>query len=309
VSSSTAAVEVGVSVHDSLMQADPEARRALLDGVDAAGLDHVTLGDHVSFHGGTGFDGLIAATAVLATHDRLRVLLGVYQLALRHPLVVARQLASLSQVAPGRLTLGVGVGGEDRSEISNCGVDPASRGRRLDESLALLRRLATGEAVDHDGDFFSLEQAAVLPPPEPRVPLVIGGAGEPAIRRTAEVGDGWVGIFCTARRFAETRTRILEEAARLERSPDWFGISVWCGLDEDSTSARDRLGREMEALYQLPPEKFAHLTAAGTPEQVAEYLAPYVEGGATAVSIVPVAGDPTEGIALAGEVRRLLHRA
>jgi alkanesulfonate monooxygenase SsuD/methylene tetrahydromethanopterin reductase-like flavin-dependent oxidoreductase (luciferase family) len=163
--------------------------------------------------------------------------------------------------------------------------------------------------VDHDGDFFSLEQAAVLPPPEPRVPLVIGGAGEPAIRRTAEVGDGWVGIFCTARRFAETRTRILEEAARLERSPDWFGISVWCGLDEDSTSARDRLGREMEALYHLPPEKFAHLTAAGTPEQVAEYLAPYVEGGATAVSIVPVAGDPTEGVALAGEVRRLLHRA
>ena len=60
---------MGVSVHDSLMKADPEARRALLAGVTEAGLDHVTLGDHVSFHGGTGFDGLVSATAVLATPD------------------------------------------------------------------------------------------------------------------------------------------------------------------------------------------------------------------------------------------------
>jgi alkanesulfonate monooxygenase SsuD/methylene tetrahydromethanopterin reductase-like flavin-dependent oxidoreductase (luciferase family) len=299
-------LEVGVSVHDSLMQADPERRRELLDGVEAAGLDHVTLGDHISFHGGSGFDGLIAATAVLATHDRLRVLLAVYQLALRHPLAVARQLASLSQVAPGRVTLGVGVGGEDRSEISNCGVDPASRGRRLDESLVVLRQLASGEAVDHDGEFFRLDSAAILPPPVPAVPLVIGGSGEPAVQRAAAVGDGWVGIFCTARRFAETRTRILDEAARLGRSVDWFGVSVWCGLDDNAVTARDRLGREMQALYQLPSEKFAHLTAAGPPQQVAEYLAPYVEGGANVVSIVPVAGNAAQGVAMAGEVRRLL---
>jgi alkanesulfonate monooxygenase SsuD/methylene tetrahydromethanopterin reductase-like flavin-dependent oxidoreductase (luciferase family) len=299
-------IEVGVSVHDSLMVPDPDARRRLLDAVTAAGLDHVTLGDHISFHGGTGFDGLVAATSVLSTHDTLRVLLGVYQLALRHPLVTARQLASLSQIAPGRLTLGVGVGGEDRSEISNCGVDPATRGRRLDESLGLLRRLATGEAVDHGGEFFALEAAAVLPPPDPVVPLVIGGAGDAAVRRTAELGDGWLGIFCTARRFAETRTRILDAAAERDRTPDWFGVSVWCGLDQDPVLARSRLGSEMQALYRLPPEKFGHLTAAGTPEQVAEFLAPYVEGGAGNVSIIPVAGSPVEGVAAAGEVRRLL---
>jgi hypothetical protein len=63
----------------------------------------------------------------------------------------------------------------------------------------------------------------------------------------------------------------------------------------------------MEALYQLPPDKFGHLTAAGPPEQVADYLAPYVEGGATTVSIVPVAGDAAEGVAMAGEVRTLLR--
>src|SRR5207245_6881097 len=98
-------------------------------------------------------------------------LIGVYLAGLRHPMVTARQLATISQIAPARLILGVGVGGEDRSEISNAGVDPATRGRRLDETLEVLRQLATGEAVDHRGQFFSLSNARILPPPDPRVPL------------------------------------------------------------------------------------------------------------------------------------------
>ena len=109
----------------------------------------------MSFHDGTGFDGLTAATAALSGSG-LPVLVGMYLLALRHPLLAARQLASISQLAPGRLTLGVGVGGEDRSEISNSGVDPATRGRRLDECLAVLRALAGGETIDYRGEFFPL---------------------------------------------------------------------------------------------------------------------------------------------------------
>src|ERR1035441_10399069 len=143
--------QVGISVHDSLMVADPARRRALLSMVETAGLDYVCVGDHVSFHDGTGFDGLTAATAALSGSDRLPVLVGVYLLALRHPLLTARQLASVSQLAPGRLVLGAGVGGEDRSEVSNSGVDPATRGRRLDECLQVLRALASGDAVDHQG--------------------------------------------------------------------------------------------------------------------------------------------------------------
>ena len=58
-------------------------------------------------------------------------LVGVYLLGLRHPMLAARQLSTLAQVAPGRLTLGIGVAGEDRREVSNAGVDPGTRGRRL----------------------------------------------------------------------------------------------------------------------------------------------------------------------------------
>src|ERR1039457_1332282 len=127
---------------------------------------HVCVGDHVSFHDGTGFDGLTAATAALSGSDRLPVLVGVYLLALRHPLLTARQLASISQLAPGRLVLGAGVGGEDRSEVSNSGVDPATRGRRLDECLQVLRALASADAVDHQGEFFELTSARIKPAAE-----------------------------------------------------------------------------------------------------------------------------------------------
>src|SRR3954463_9978606 len=86
-------------------------RRAVVAGLEAAGIDHLAVGDHVSFFGGQGFDGLVHAAHLLALSDRLAVHVGVYLLALRHPLPVARQLADLAGLAPGRLVLGGGVGG------------------------------------------------------------------------------------------------------------------------------------------------------------------------------------------------------
>lgn len=303
-----APVSVNVSVHETFLTPDAQERRRILDQVVDCGLGGVTMGDHISFHGGTGFDGLLAATSILSTHDSVRMILGVYLLGLRHPMVVSRQLATLSQIAPGRLTLGVGVGGEDRLEISNAGVDPATRGRRLDEALGLVRRLATGEAVDHEGEFFTLEAARILPPPEPAVPLIIGGSGDVAVRRTAAYGDGWLGIFCSARRFGATVEQIKAAAAdRPGGAPDWFGLSTWTGFGADPRAARAMLDARMEALYKVPGEKFHHLTAAGTPTDVAETLAPYVEAGARNFTIVPVAASVAEGIEGAAEVQRLLN--
>ena len=300
-------VRLGIAVNDELLTPDPARRRGILDHIEAVGLDHLTVGDHISFHGGIGFDGLVAATAALTSNDRLRVQIGVYLAGLRHPMATARSLATLTQLAPGRLVLGVGVGGEDRSEISNMGVDPATRGRRTDETLALLRRLATGEVVDHHGAFFSLENARILPAQEPRVPIVIGGAGEVAVRRTAEHGDGWLGMWCSARRYAATHEQLLAAFAERGRgAPSFAGFNVWVGLGGDPTTARLRLGERMSQLYQLPPEKFEHVTAAGRPEDVAEFLAPYIAGGARTVTLIPVADDVDTAIDLCGEVRRLL---
>jgi alkanesulfonate monooxygenase SsuD/methylene tetrahydromethanopterin reductase-like flavin-dependent oxidoreductase (luciferase family) len=104
-------------------------------------------------------------------HPRLPVHLAVYQLAMRHPVLVARQLSSFSELAPGRLVLGVGIGGEDRHEVAICGVDPATRGRRTNESLAILRRLLAGERVTHHGGHFDLDDAVANDPVEPSCQL------------------------------------------------------------------------------------------------------------------------------------------
>ncbi|MGH3626982.1 MAG: LLM class flavin-dependent oxidoreductase [Sciscionella sp.] len=301
-------IKLGISDQDNLMGPDPTARRGLLDRAAEAGLDHVTVGDHISFHGGIGFDGLVSATSVLTSQDRLSAIVGVYLLALRHPMATARSISTLCRMAPGRLTLGVGVGGEDRDEIRNAGVDPATRGRRLDEALSVLRALSTGEEVTHHGEFFDLDGASILPAPQPRVPIVIGGRGDVAVRRAARFGDGWLGIFCSARRFTETRERILAAAADYDRQPpSWFGVNVWCGLDTDEGRARDMLGREMQNLYRLPPEKFHHIAPAGTPQRVADWLADFVHSGAEHITLVPVASSIESAIDAVAEIRERLQ--
>jgi len=301
------AVTVGTSVHDQVLSVSPGERRALLGRIADAGIDHVVVADHVSFHGGTGFDGMLGAAAALATEDRLSVLIGVYQLALRHPMTVARSLASLTSLAPGRLTLGVGVGGEDRSEVTNCGVDPATRGRRIDESLGLLRRLATGEAVDHAGEFFTIDAGAVLPAQKPEVPILIGGKSEATLRRTVEHGDGWLAMFVSARKFTEFVAQIAALAQERGRPvPEQHGFEVWCGLADDASVARELVAEKMQALYKLPFDRFERLCPAGTPAQVADFLRPYVDGGARSLTLVPCSPSWQAGVDAVAEVRALL---
>ena len=173
----------------------PEQLHAMLARVAEEGVDHVCVGDHVSFFVGAGSDGLITATSMLAAQAQLPVYVGLYLLPLRHPVPVARQLATIAQLAPGRLTLGVGIGGEDRHEIEVCGVDPKTRGRRMDECLQILRELADGTPVTFDGQFFSLQDALIVPAPSPRIPLIVGGRSDAAVSRAARLGDGWLGIW------------------------------------------------------------------------------------------------------------------
>jgi hypothetical protein len=122
-----ASARVGMFAPFDLLERGPEAARALLARAGEAGIGHVCCGDHVSF-AGAGFDGLVQATALAILNPTLPIYSGVYLLPLRHPILVARQLADIDRIAPGRLIFGVGVGGEDRHEVSICGVNPSDAG-------------------------------------------------------------------------------------------------------------------------------------------------------------------------------------
>lgn len=299
---------VGMFPPQGLLEQGPETARAFLAQAGKEGIDHVCCGDHVSFFAGLGFDGLVQATALAMLHPTLRVYTGVYQLPLRHPVLVARQLADIAQLAPGRLIFGVGIGGEDRHEAAICGVDPATRGQRMNECLTIVRRLLTGKAVTYHGTFFNLDEAVIAPAVAEPIPIVIGGRSDAAIRRAGRLGDGWLGIWNSPRRFAAAVEMAAEEAARTGRPdpPSRHAMQVWCGLADSKQAARACLAPAMEAFYQLPFERFERYCPYGTADDVAEFLAPYAAAGCTEFNLIPQSPDHDQAIASTAAVRRLL---
>jgi alkanesulfonate monooxygenase SsuD/methylene tetrahydromethanopterin reductase-like flavin-dependent oxidoreductase (luciferase family) len=283
---------------------------AYLARVHDAGIDHVCCGDHVSFFVGVGLDGLLQATALSMLHPTLPVMTGVYLLPLRHPVLVARQISDVDQLAPGRLILGVGIGGEDRHEVEICGVNPATRGRRMEECLVALRELLTGAPVTFHGEFFDLDDALVLPAPADPIPIIVGGRSDAAVRRAGRLGDGWLGIWNSARRFGQVVETIADEAGRAGRAdpPTRHAMQLWCGIADTKERARALVAPAMEAFYQIPFERFEKYSPYGTPEDVAEFLAPYVEAGCTSFNLIPQADDRDAALAGAAAVKKLLAR-
>jgi alkanesulfonate monooxygenase SsuD/methylene tetrahydromethanopterin reductase-like flavin-dependent oxidoreductase (luciferase family) len=304
-----ASARVGMFPPFDLLEQGDEPARTFLAHADAAGIDHVCCGDHVSF-AGTGFDGLVQATALTLLHPTLPVYSGVYLLPLRHPVLVARQLADISRLAPRRFIFGVGVGGEDRREVSICGVNPATRGLRMNECLTIVRQLLTGTPVTFHGQFFDLDDAVIAPAPSAPVPIIIGGRSDAAIRRAGRLGDGWLGIWASPRRFADAAAMAADEAASTGRTdpPARHGMQVWCGLADSKEAARACLAPAMQDFYRLPFERFERYCPYGTAADVAEFLTPYLEAGCEEFNLIPQSPDPEQAIVGTAAVKGLLAR-
>jgi alkanesulfonate monooxygenase SsuD/methylene tetrahydromethanopterin reductase-like flavin-dependent oxidoreductase (luciferase family) len=303
------AVRVGYRPsHDLFETADGRLAESIARA-EALGVDRICVGDHVSFRDGRGFDGLVQSTAVAVLSTRLQVQTAVYLLPLRHPLPVARQVASLAALAPGRFVFGVGTGGDDRAEVELCGVDPATRGRLMNESLTIVRALLAGEEVTFEGEFFQVRGGRIRPTPNVPVPIVVGGRSDAALLRTARLGDGWLALWVSPHRYAEATARVEEQAAAIGRTGvDWqHGLHVWCGLAATHEQARKLVAGEMELLYRVPFERFERWVPYGEPDDVAAALAPYVDAGCRDINLIPVAPDADQAVEGVAEVRRLLN--
>ncbi|MDE0162827.1 MAG: LLM class flavin-dependent oxidoreductase [Acidimicrobiaceae bacterium] len=278
----------------------------MLGGIADSGIDFVFTADHVSFRDGSGMDGLVTLAAVGGLEPRLGLQVGVYLLALRHPMVAARQIATLAEAAAGRLTVGVGVGGDDRHEVEVCDVDPSTRGRRTDAALEIVRALLEGQTVDGDGEFFRFRGGRIRPVPDPAVPMVVGGRSDAALERAGRLGDGWLAAWCSPRRFAEGVARV--EAAGAGRDVDWqHGLQVWLGVGESPAEGRSHVAETMERFYRMSFDPFERYTPCGRAADIAEFLQPYVAAGATALNLTPCGPDRATEIETVAEVKRLLN--
>ena len=301
-------LRVGMFIPRTLMDHEASEWRQVLNAMADAGIDHVGAADHVSFHTGWGIDGLVHATALAAAEPRLAVAVGVYLLPLRHPVLVARQLSTFAVTTGGRMQFGVGVGGEDPHEVEICGVDPRTRGRRMDECMTIVRALLTGAPLDFDGEYFQLQAARIVPVPAPPIPMVVGGRSPAALRRAGRLGDGWLAAWTTAERFAQGLATVERHAADAGRGDvAWqHGFQPWVGLGPDRDAARAAVAAPMEALYQLPFERFERYSPYGTPQEIADFLQPYVHAGCTTLNLAPQTDDWRRAVDGVAEIRRIL---
>ncbi|MFN0093630.1 MAG: LLM class flavin-dependent oxidoreductase [Dehalococcoidia bacterium] len=301
-------VRVGMFLPRGEIDADKREVARVLDRMRLAGIDYVGVA-HVSFHTGWGQDGLTEAMALAALSD-LPVYIGVYLLALRHPVVTARQIAQFNQRAPGKLILGVGVGGEDRHEVEICGIDPKTRGRRTDECIEILRLLLSGEWSDYQGRFYEFEHTRIIPGTPVELPIIVGGRDPRALRRAGVLGDGWLGIWSTPEKYAERRAEVEAYAAEAGRTDvAWdHSLQPWCGIATTKAAARERVATGMENLYRIPFKRFERFTPYGTPAEVAAFFRPYVAAGACHFNMSAQTETWEEAVEGVAEVRRLLKR-
>jgi probable F420-dependent oxidoreductase len=132
-----------------------------------------------------------AISAMAAVTTTLRFTTGTYIAPLRHPLVVAKAVATASALSQGRVALGAGAGWA-KEEYDQLGESFRTRGARLDEMLEILRKVWAGGMVEHHGRYYDFDPLQMVPKPPAQVPIYIAGKSEPALRRAAR-NDGWFG--------------------------------------------------------------------------------------------------------------------
>jgi probable F420-dependent oxidoreductase len=136
-------------------------------------------------------DAWAAISAMAVATTTLRFNTGTYIAPLRHPLVVAKAVATASALSHGRVALGAGVGWA-KEEYDQLGESFRTRGARLDEMIEVLRKVWAGGMVEHHGRYYDFDLLQMVPKPPAPVPIYIGGKSEPALRRAAR-NDGWFG--------------------------------------------------------------------------------------------------------------------
>jgi probable F420-dependent oxidoreductase len=184
----------------------------------------------------------------LAAHtERLTLATGVLVLPNHHPVVLAKRAATVDALSEGRLRLCVGVGWL-REEIEACGTEFASRGRRADEQLAVLRALWDGQTggVSHHGEFFEFDNVVCNPKPVLRghLPIHIGGHSKAAARRAGRFGDGFQPLGVAGVRLAELLTLMRDEATAAGRDPAEIELTLGHSVGKIDLERAQRLAAQ-----------------------------------------------------------------
>lgn len=268
---------------------------------EASGFDSVWVGDHLAYHPPT-LDPIVTLAAAAAVTERIQLGTAVMLLALRNPAWAAKQVASVDALAPGRVVLGVGVGGEGEAEFEAAGVPLAERGRRLDEAIDVVTRLLAGDAVDHPGPLRPIRVPRLEPVPQQVPPLIIGGRSDAALSRAARVGDGWMGVWMDPPRLAATCVRLAHLADEQGRPRPHVLFMAFVHVTDDPDRGWEEAAGLVRGQYGLAVDRLARWIHVGTVTQIAQQLCRYQDAGADGLVLMPMARDTLAQIEAIAEI-------
>ncbi|MDQ1468221.1 MAG: hypothetical protein QOH10_2636 [Actinomycetota bacterium] len=230
-------MQIGVVFPQTEIGADVGAVRAYAARVEELGYGHLLAYDHVvgadpAVHRGwqgpydlsTTFHEPLVLFGFLAAVVSMELVTGIIILPQRQTVLAAKQAAEVDLLSRGRLRFGVGLGW-NAVEYEALGKDFSNRGRRLDEQVALLRRLWTEPSVTHEGEYERVTGAGLAPLPVQRpIPIWFGAASPPAYRRAGRLADGWFPQVPPGPHLDEARSVVNEAATSAGRDPSSIGM-------------------------------------------------------------------------------------
>ena len=246
---------------------------------EAAGFDGAYVGDHI-LHPRPLLESVVTLSVVAASTRRISLGPCVMLIALRQPLVLAKQLGSLASFAPGRLRIGVGVGGEYPAEFAAAEVPLSDRGRRMEAALLQLRALLRGD-VDQTG--------VTIAPAAGAVTFLLAGWKERSLRRAATYGDGWIGYLLAPDSFARRRELLLDCRVQQGRREGGFttGILLPVHVGPDADQARSHAAAGWARLTGAPSSFPEKLFLGGRPDEIVQQLRAYWDRGCTEMILAP----------------------